>query len=200
MTRLLVAICSVCCLAGCIPSAKPTAPANDTASAQETTQGSLEQAAPDEPTEPMVTVADTESVPGAESDDVEVISFDDLNLNMGADVRFRPFMLQDRRAEALLEHRVNLAGYINPTDRMTGITDFILLRNLECKFGPGGQADHLVHVLMQDGTSADFTDQVVYVEGTLKLNPFHSPDGATTWSIYDLHGVRVSTTPPGRTR
>ena len=137
------------------------------------------------------------------ADDVpntEAISFDDLNLGLEADVRFRRFMLDDKRAFDLIDKRVNLGGYISPTDRLKGITDFILLRNLECKFGPGGKADHLVHVLMQEDTSADFTDKVVYVEGTLKLNPFHSADGSATWSIYDLQGVSVSTTPPLRIR
>ncbi len=136
----------------------------------------------------------------ADAPKTEVISFDDLNLGLEADVRFREFMLGDKPAVSLNDKRVNIGGYISPTDRLKGITDFILLRNLECKFGPGGKADHLVHVLMDKDAAADFTDKVVYVEGTLKLNPFHSPDGSATWSIYDLRGVSVSTTPPQRLR
>jgi hypothetical protein len=139
--------------------------------------------------------------PSASTDDeVRVITFDDVNLGMEPDARFRPFMLVDRPAQDLIGKRVNLAGYINPTDSLRGITDFVLLRNLECKFGPGGQADHLVHVLMQGDASADFTDKTVYVEGELVLNPFHAPDGSATWCVFDLKADRVSLKPPVRRR
>ena len=206
MTRGLAILGALlCCVSGCISKADTTASNSNlgsTSVAPDASSTGLNQVdlGADEPqagrtTQKPAALALSDNVPKT-----EVISFDDLNLGLEADVRFRNFMLGDKRAEDLIDKRVNIGGYISPTDRLKGITDFILLRNLECKFGPGGKADHLVHVLMKEDAAADFTDKVVYVEGTLKLNPFHSSDGSATWSIYDLHGVSVSTTPPQRLR
>jgi len=195
----------LCCVSGCISKAETTASDSNLGSTSVVPDSSptgVNQVAfvADEPQFVRTTQKPSDLVTANDVPKTEAISFDDLNLGLEADVRFRRFMLADKRAADLIDKRVNLGGYISPTDRLKGITDFILLRNLECKFGPGGKADHLVHVLMREGTAADFTDKVVYVEGTLKLNPFHSADGSATWSIYDLHGVSVSTTPPRRIR
>lgn len=132
---------------------------------------------------------------------VRVISFDDLNIGMPIDVPFRPRMLEYEggRVKELFGRRVNVAGYMNPTDTLDGVTEFILLRNLECKFGPGGQADHLVHVLMEEGLTTKFTDKIVYVEGVISLNPFPL-DEPITWSIYDIKATKVSTQAPPRNR
>lgn len=132
---------------------------------------------------------------------VRVISFDDLNIGMPIDKQFRPRMLEYEggRVKELFGRRVNVAGYMNPTDTLDGVTEFILLRNLECKFGPGGQADHLVHVLMEEGLTTKFTDKIVYVEGVISLNPFPL-DEPITWSIYDIKATKVSTTAPPRNR
>ncbi len=141
--------------------------------------------------------SDASHLPSRPTGEVEVISFDDLNIGLQPDVAFRPFMMSDHRADALIGRRVNVGGYMLAGDRATGIQDFILLKNLECKFGPGGMADHLIHVKLQDDVSASYTNKVLYIEGTLTLNPFQGPDG-NTWSIYDLEGERVSTKPPRR--
>lgn len=132
---------------------------------------------------------------------VRVISFDDLNIGMPVDKQFRPQFLEsnDGRVKELFGRRVNVAGYMNPTDTLDGVTEFILLRNLECKFGPGGQADHLVHVLMEEGLTTKFTDKIVYVEGVISLNPFPL-DEPITWSIYDIKATKVSTQAPPRNR
>lgn len=135
------------------------------------------------------------------SQPAQLISFDDLNLGMQVDVRFRPQMLEydGGRVKELFGKKIIVAGYMNPTDTMRGVTEFILLRNLECKFGPGGQADHLVHVIMEEGLTTAFTDKIVYVEGILSLNPFPT-DEPVTWSIYDVHATKVSTDAPPRNR
>ena len=72
-----------------------------------------------------------------------------------------------------------------------------MLKNTECKFGPGGQIDHLINVLMNDGVTAKFRDKPVSVQGVLEINPFQGPDG-NTWSIYDLACERVETYRPRR--
>ena len=198
MTRCLLVL-TACCFVGCIAKSDGRSNSSNSttgdASHQSATQNDLLS------TEPQVvrtTQTDVERVPV--ENEIEVISFDQLNLAMQPDMRYRPFLLEDRAAKELIGKRVNIAGYILPSDRMQGMTDFILLKNLECKFGPGGQADHLVHVYMQGDASTDFTDKIVYVEGILELNPVHSPDEVSTWSIYDLKALRASTTPPSRRR
>ena len=122
--------------------------------------------------------------------EAEKITFEDLFLNMQADVVFRDFMLTDRVKE-LDGKRVSLAGYMYGGVASTrGIKEFILLRNKECKFGPGGQADHLAQVIMRKGASTDFTPASVNVEGKLKVEDFKGPDG-NTWSIYRLEDAQV---------
>lgn len=123
---------------------------------------------------------------------LEVITFDDLILGMQPDMVFRDFLLTDRARE-LDGKKVRLVGYMDGGVSQTkGIQEFVLLQNTECKFGPGGQADHLVRVLMKDGATADYSLNALQVEGVLKINPFNGPDG-NTWSVYDLVGEQVKT-------
>ena len=132
---------------------------------------------------------------------VQIISFDNLNIGMQVDARFRPQMLEfdGGLVKELFGKRINVAGYMYPTDTLKGVTEFVLLKNLECKFGPGGQADHLVRVVMAEGLTTEFTDRPIYVEGILSLNPYPD-DEPITWSIYDLKATKISTRPPRRTR
>ena len=124
----------------------------------------------------------------------EDISFEDLNLGMQPDIVFRPWMVNER-TKGLLEKRIRITGYMDPGVQQTsGFEEFILLKNTNCKFGPGGQADHLVWVKFKDGVSASFTDKVVQVEGVLELRPYPGPDG-NTWSIYDLQADSFTTRP-----
>ena len=80
-------------------------------------------------------------------------------------------------------------------DRFGGVDFHIwkvkMLKNTECKFGPGGQADHLLSVKMIPGEDTRFRDDPISVEGTLIIKPFQGPDG-NTWSIYDLTCERVT--------
>lgn len=123
---------------------------------------------------------------------LEVITFDDLILGMQPDMVFRDFLLTDRARE-LDGKKVRLVGYMDGGVSQTkGIQEFVLLQNTECKFGPGGQADHLVRVLMKGGATADYTLNALQVEGVLKINPYNGPDG-NTWSVYDLIGEQVKT-------
>jgi hypothetical protein len=126
---------------------------------------------------------------------VEIV-FEDIQLPIQADMVFRPFMITDRVRE-LDGQRIRIHGYMLPDSKTKGIKQFVLLKNTECKFGPGGQADHLVNVLMVDGVTATYRDVAVTVEGVLAVNPFQGPDG-NTWSIYDLACERVEVYKPRR--
>ena len=127
---------------------------------------------------------------GRPSEGVVDISFEDIRLPIQEDMVFRPFMLTDRARE-LDGKRIRISGYMLPDTKTRGITEFVLLKNTECKFGPGGQADHLLSVKMIPGEGTRFRDDPISVEGTLIIKPFQGPDG-NTWSIYDLTCERVS--------
>jgi len=118
------------------------------------------------------------------------ITFDDLNLNMDKDMVFRPFLVTDRVKE-LDGTRVRITGFIHGGAASTKqIHEFVLLKNTECKFGAGGQADHLAMVYLSKGETSKYRLEAVKVEGTLKVKPYEGPDG-NTWSVYDLTEAKV---------
>jgi len=121
--------------------------------------------------------------------DAEKITFDDLDLVMDADIVFREFMVSDRVRE-LEGKRISIVGYMHPPETQRGIKKFILLKNTQCKFGPGGQADHLADVNLRADNSTVFTPSPLKIEGTLKLAPFEGPDG-NTWSIYRIEDAQI---------
>ena len=126
------------------------------------------------------------------SEPVQVV-WDDLNLNMQPDVVFRPLFLESNpRAQELDGQRIKILGVMHPGAAGIGeVRDFVLLKNLQCKFGAGGQADHLIKVKLNAAATTNFTDQIIAVEGILKINPWEGPDG-NTWSVYDLDGLSVT--------
>lgn len=124
--------------------------------------------------------------------DAEKITFDDLNLGMQADIVFRPIMLSvSDRVNELVGRRVSIVGYMHGgQETQRGITKFILLKNTQCKFGPGGQADHLTDVWLRDGITTNLTTSPLKVEGILRIEPFQGNDG-NTWSIYRLEDAQI---------
>ncbi len=159
--------------------ARASAPAAENAARQPGAQGESAEAG-----------SETENTP-AKSDDVVAISFDDLICSIQPDIQFRPWMLTPR-AKELDGRRIRVSGYMLPDLKQKGIKEFVFLRNTECKFGPGGQADHLIRVTMRDGATADYRgNKSLEITGRLKINPFEGPDG-NTWCIYDLDCESVS--------
>jgi hypothetical protein len=122
--------------------------------------------------------------------DATKITFDDLNLQMPANVVFRPFMVTPR-VEELEGQRVSISGYMHGgAAGSSGIKKFVLLKNTECKFGKDGQADHLAMVILKNGVTASYTRSDIKVEGTLRIEPFTGEDG-NTWSIYNLEEAQI---------
>lgn len=122
--------------------------------------------------------------------EAEKISFDDLNLGMREDMVYRPFLLTDRVKE-LDGKRLSIIGYMHGGVESTkNVKEFVLLKNTECKFGPGGQADHLAQVYLAEGATTALTSKPIKVEATLKVQPFEGIDG-NTWYIYRLEGAKV---------
>lgn len=121
--------------------------------------------------------------------DAEKITWEDVNLGMQADVVFRPFMINDR-VKDLEGRRISIVGYMHPPESQSGNKKFILLKNTQCKFGPGGQADHLADVHLQEGKTTKYTPSPLKIEGTLVIEPFEGPDG-NTWSLYRLENAQI---------
>ncbi len=113
------------------------------------------------------------------------ITFDNIILGMQKDIPFREWMMNDEVKE-LEGQRVSITGVMwGGVEKPRGIKKFVLLRNAECKYGPGGQADHLAHVELKAGQTFDYTSSTVRVEGKLKIAPETGTDG-NTWSLYVL--------------
>jgi hypothetical protein len=123
--------------------------------------------------------------------EAEKISFDDLVIGLQADVVFRPWMMGDRPKE-LDGKKVRISGFMHgAVEDPTRTKEFVLLRNLECKFGKGGQADHLAQVYLKPGTTTRYPGKdSIKVEGTLKIEPFTGTDG-NTWSLYRIEDAEV---------
>ena len=122
--------------------------------------------------------------------EAEKITFDDLNLQMLANIVFRPFMVNDRVRE-LEGKRISISGFMHGAAAgLKGVDQFVLLKNTECKFGQDGQADHLARVFLKDGTKTSFTRSDIKIEGTLRIEPFTGPDG-NTWSIYNIEDAQI---------
>jgi hypothetical protein len=122
--------------------------------------------------------------------EAEKITFDDLNLGMREDMVFRPFLLTDRVRE-LDGKRLSIIGYMHGgVESRKNVKEFVLLKNTECKFGPGGQADHLAQVYLVPDAATAFTDKPVKVEATLKVQPYEGSDG-NTWAIYRLEEAKI---------
>jgi hypothetical protein len=134
--------------------------------------------------------AEAETEPPRSADETIPITFDDLKLEMEKDTVFDASLLTER-VKQLDGRRVRIRGFIFPAVfQQTGITSFPLIKNLQCKFGPGGQAHHIVLVEMKPGLSTDFTVRPIAVEGVLTVKPWAGPDG-NTWALYHMVGEAV---------
>lgn len=176
------------CFAGCTQDTLPAPVTTNTTSsdAESSADATTENvaAATDAVAQEEPSVEQTAVDPRA----IEEISFDDLNLQLQADVVFRPFMLTDRARE-LDGRQVRISGYMLPYTQREGITNFVLLRNTECKFGTGGQADHLINVTMDEGGETSYRASPIQVDGRLEIAPYQGPDG-NTWYIFELNAAR----------
>ncbi len=125
-----------------------------------------------------------------DKDQLKTITFDDLKVNIQADQLFEPWMATDRVRE-LDGQRVRIRGFIFPAIfQQTGIKNFPLVMNIECKFGPGEEAHHVILVEMIDGASTSYTVRPISVTGRLTLAPWTGPDG-NTWALYHIAAERV---------
>lgn len=183
-TLLLSTITLAISSAGCTPpapSTSPTAPATIPAVED---SGAPVTTAVNIPVHPVQRPVDTEK------NKLQLITFDDLKIDMPADTVFARSMLTDR-VKQLEGARIRIRGFLFPASfKQTGITQFPLIMNMQCKFGPGGQAHHIILVELIDGASTDYTTRPIAVTGRLTVQPWAGPDG-NTWALYHMSGEEV---------
>lgn len=183
------------------------APATETPATAAPAEGSPASAVPAEATEPSTAAQEkpkekgTDGVPAGgrpladrekpKPGEAYKISFDDLIIGMQADIPFRPWMMEGKRAEELDGQKVRISGLMHGgAAGQNKIKEFVLLRNLECKFGPGGQADHLARIQLAEGEKTQYTNKTLIVEGRLHIDPYAGPDG-NTWAIYRISEAKL---------
>lgn len=123
-------------------------------------------------------------------DGIRDTTFDDVKFAMKKEERFERRMLTPE-IEQLDGQRIRIRGYILPTFRQTGLTQFVLVRdNMECCFGPGAALFDAILVEMNAGVSTDFSIRPVAVEGVFSLRELVGPDGKHL-AVYHLQGEAV---------
>ncbi|REJ91049.1 MAG: hypothetical protein DWQ34_16115 [Planctomycetota bacterium] len=76
---------------------------------------------------------------------------------------------------ALEDKPVFLKGFVYPTERMTGLSSFLLLKDSdECCFGGDPAVEDMIGVVMEDGQTIDYYAGRVSVAGTFELNKHYS--------------------------
>ncbi len=128
--------------------------------------------------------------PRAASGGIRETTFDDVKFSMKPEEQFERRMLTPE-IEQLDGQRIRIRGYILPTFRQTGLTQFVLVRdNMECCFGPGAALFDAILVEMNAGVSTDFSIRPVAVEGVFSLRELVGPDGKHL-AVYHLQGEAV---------
>ncbi len=120
----------------------------------------------------------------------QAISFDDIKFEMKTDDLFNRSMLTKKISD-YDGKKIKIRGYILPSFKQDGLTQFVLVRdNMECCFGPGAALYDCVMVQMQSGKSASFSVRPVTVEGNFKIDEWEDFDGVIR-AIYHLDGDSV---------
>ncbi len=126
----------------------------------------------------------------SETAKTQAISFDDIKFEMKTDDLFNRSMLTKKISD-YEGKKIKIRGYILPSFKQDGLTQFVLVRdNMECCFGPGAALYDCVMVQMQSGTSASFSVRPVTVEGNFKIDEWEDFDGVIR-AIYHLDGDSV---------
>jgi hypothetical protein len=118
------------------------------------------------------------------------ISFDDLTFKMEKEASFQRSMLTDKIV-AYAGKPVRIRGFMLPSFKQDGLTEFVLVRdNMECCFGPGAALYDCVMVRMRSGKSASFSVRPITLEGVFSIAAWRDFDGVVR-AIYHLDGISV---------
>ncbi|RIK73794.1 MAG: hypothetical protein DCC67_17495 [Planctomycetota bacterium] len=198
MTRLGILMAGVAVhlplLAGCgdfssarEPAAGSTQPPGTSAATTSAALGPASAAAGDDAS----AVIAAASSPAAGEAVVEA-TFDDVKFPMEKTERFDRSMLTPK-VQSLFGKQIRIRGYMYPTLRKKGLTQFVLVRdNLECCFGPGAALFDCILVTMAPGKTAEYSIRPIAVEGAFRLEELPGPDGRPL-AIYQMRGEAVTT-------
>lgn len=121
---------------------------------------------------------------------VRDISFDAIKFDAKPGDAFDRSQITEK-IEALVGQRIRIRGWILPTSvfKKKGIKEFVFVRdNMECCFGPKAALFDCIHVVMNRGTSCEFSDQPIAVDGVFKIEILEDPTDpkARPLAIYRL--------------
>lgn len=146
-------------------------------------------AASSETAKPQPTAA---VLPRRNSAGVIETTFDDIKFEMEKTDLFQRSMLTPK-IEALSGERINIRGYMFPTNTKNGITQFVLVRdNLECCFGPGAALFDCILVRMAPGKTTSYPGpyRSIAVQGKFDVQEMPGPDDRPL-AIYQMTGEAV---------
>ncbi len=130
------------------------------------------------------------SPPRRGSDGVWEITFDTLKFPIEKDQPFRRELLTTQIWD-LVGKKVRIRGYMLPTFKQTGLTEFVLVRdNMECCFGPGAALYDCTMVYMVPGKTADFSIRPVTVTGTFTIEEFRDFEDVVR-AVFRIDAVEV---------
>ena len=127
------------------------------------------------------------SLARAEDDGPTDISFDDIKLDLETGEKFRKDLVT-KKAKGFDGKPIVIRGYMSPSFKADGITEFVLMRNPECKFGRDA-AHHFVRITMDEGKSTSYTTRPITIVGSFKIKQLKV--GKSTWAIYELNDVSI---------
>jgi len=203
---LLAAVVVACCAMGCEDSRAPAVsttaqtPATQTPDAQSPTTSSPAEQAPatGSPVGDAKTVAPAAPVvenppvvaPAVVDATPRNISFDKIKFDLTSNADYKAEMLTPE-IKALDNHNVRIRGFMFPSFKPTGLTEWVLVRdNLQCCFGGNAILYDCIIVDMKPGKSTDYTTRAVAVEGTFTIRDWFDTDGIRR-AIYHLDGESV---------
>ena len=118
------------------------------------------------------------------------LSFDDVKFPMEKTDDFDRSMLTDT-IESYAGRTIRIRGFILPSFKQDGITQFVLVRdNMECCFGPGAALFDCIMVRMVPGKTASFSIRPVTVEGKFSIDEWKDFDDVVR-AIYQLQATAV---------
>jgi hypothetical protein len=131
-----------------------------------------------------------EGAPKVDARGITEATFDDVKFEMVKTDKFERSMLTPK-VKTLFDKRIRIRGYMYPTMRRKGLTQFVLVRdNMECCFGPGAALYDCILISMAPGKTAEYSIRPIAVEGTFRLDEYPGPDGRPL-AIYRMQGEAV---------
>ena len=115
------------------------------------------------------------------------VNFDDIKLDLKQGEKFRAALLT-KKAKSFDGKAISIRGYMSPSFKADGITEFVLMRNTQCKFGVDA-AHHFLRVRIKQGKSTSYTIRPITVVGKFEIKQFKV--GKKTWAIYELNDVSI---------